>query len=239
MSQERTTLEIIAQTVEEAVAKGLGQLGLAESAVDVEVLDPGSRGLFGLGSRQARVRLTIKPEEKPAVLPAARSHNPERPPRQASAAPAKKIEPDLITHESRSVEGKEIKSGAGDNPDLQTAHQVVSDLLEKMKVRAHVNARYMEPSEADEPASILVDIEGDDLSILIGRRSETLNALQYISSLIIGKQMGKWVPLVIDVQGYRSRRDRQLRQMARRLADQVVQTGRRQTLEPCHPMNGD
>src|SRR5512133_1635751 len=60
MSEERTTLEIIAPTVEEAIGKGLADLGLPEEAVDIEVLDTGSRGLFGLGSRQARIRLTLK-----------------------------------------------------------------------------------------------------------------------------------------------------------------------------------
>jgi len=77
-----------------------------------------------------------------------------------------------------------------------------------------------------------VDIQGDDLSILIGKRSETLSALQYISSLIVGKELGRWTPMIIDVQGYRSRRERALRQLARRMADQAVATGRRQVLEP-------
>ena len=78
----------------------------------------------------------------------------------------------------------------------------------------------------------MVDVEGKDLSILIGRRSETLNALQYITGLIVSKELGRWVPLLIDIQGYRSRRERQLRQLGRRMADQAVQTGRKQTLEP-------
>jgi spoIIIJ-associated protein len=59
-----------------------------------------------------------------------------------------------------------------------------------------------------------------------------LNALQYITSLILGKELGHWVPLLIDVQGYRLRRERQLRQIARRMAEQTIHTGRRQTLEP-------
>ncbi|HOV05793.1 MAG TPA: R3H domain-containing nucleic acid-binding protein, partial [Anaerolineaceae bacterium] len=70
------------------------------------------------------------------------------------------------------------------------------------------------------------------LSILIGRRSETLNALQYITSLIVSKELNRWVPLMIDVQGYRNRRERQLRQLGRRMAEQAVQSGRKQTLEP-------
>jgi spoIIIJ-associated protein len=90
----------------------------------------------------------------------------------------------------------------------------------------------VQSEEAADEQAVLVDIQGDDLSILIGRRSETLNALQYLASLIVGKEVGHWVSLVIDVQGYRSRRERQLRQLARRMADQAIHTGRRQVLEP-------
>jgi spoIIIJ-associated protein len=70
------------------------------------------------------------------------------------------------------------------------------------------------------------------LSILIGRHAETLNALQYIASLIISKEIGRSIPLVVDVEGYRARRESQLRQLARRMAEQAVRTGRRQVLEP-------
>jgi spoIIIJ-associated protein len=109
---------------------------------------------------------------------------------------------------------------------------VLEGLLEKMKVRAKVEASYIEESEDRDEPVLLLDIIGDDLSILIGRRSETLDALQYITNLIVGKELGHWIPLVVDVQGYRTRRERQLRQLARRMADQAVQSGRRQLLEP-------
>ena len=101
-----------------------------------------------------------------------------------------------------------------------------------MKVFAQVTAHYTEPGEPGDERQVLVDINGDDLSILIGRRSETMNALQYIASLIVSKELEKWVPLVIDIQGYRARRTRQLQQLARRMAEQAVQSGKRQTLEP-------
>ena len=77
-----------------------------------------------------------------------------------------------------------------------------------------------------------MDIQGNDLAILIGRRAEILNALQYIVNLIVSKQVEHWVQIVIDVEGYRARRERQLRQMAQRMADQAIHTGRRQVLEP-------
>ena len=115
---------------------------------------------------------------------------------------------------------------------LNTSRDVVSELLEKMKVRARVTAEYGPADEARGRIPVRVNILGDDLSILIGRQAETLNALQYIASLIISKEIGQSIPLVVDVEGYRSRRENQLRQLARRMADQAIKTGRRQILEP-------
>ncbi len=77
-----------------------------------------------------------------------------------------------------------------------------------------------------------MDINGKDLSILIGRQAETLNALQYIASLIVGKELGHSLPLIVDVEGYRKRRQQQVRYLARRMAEQAVKTGKRQVLEP-------
>ena len=232
MSPERTTLEMIAPTIEEAVAKGLEQLNLAEDAVEVEVLDAGSRGLFGLGSRLARVRLVVKdansapavaeksaPTEAPAVEKAPR---PARKPRAAA-----KPEP-----ETQAVAGEAEEEELMEGDILYAARQVVEDLLEKMRIKATVTATMRKAEDAEDEDTIMVNIEGDDLSILIGKRSETLNALQYVASLIVGKRLNRWAPLMIDVQGYRARRERQLRVLARRMAEQAVHTGRRQVLEP-------
>jgi spoIIIJ-associated protein len=224
MSQEKTTLEIIAPSIEEAVAKGLSQLGLPREAVDIEVLDPGSRGLFGLGSRQARIRLSILTQGE-----------------QAKETDLVEDEDRLLIETSpveeifRSSEDTSETSHEtveGDENALQVAQQVIEELLEKMMVRATVTARYIQPQDSHDQPVILVDIQGNDLSILIGRRTETLNALQYISSLIVGKELGHWTPLMIDVQGYRVRRERSLRQLARRMAEQAIHTGRKQMLEP-------
>jgi spoIIIJ-associated protein len=115
---------------------------------------------------------------------------------------------------------------------LEIARDVVSELLEKMKVRAEVSAEYLPAEDSRSRVPVRVNVNGDDLSYLIGRQAETLNALQYISSLIINKEIGRSIPLIVDVEGYRSRRENQLRQLARRMADQAVATGRRQVLEP-------
>lgn len=204
MSAEQTNLEVIAPSVEEAVANGLAELGLPEEEVDVEILDSGSRGLFGIGGRQVRVRLTVK--ESKVILDL-----PQKPVNQVNFD--KKVDP-------------------GDQDEvLNQTEQVVSELLHKMKVTAQVSAHFGEEDEEGRQP-IFVDIRGSDLGILIGRKAEILNALQYIINLILGKRLERWVQVVVDVEGYRDRRERQLRQMANRMAEQAIKTGKRQYLEP-------
>jgi spoIIIJ-associated protein len=101
-----------------------------------------------------------------------------------------------------------------------------------MKVKARVSTSYGEADDLTGKTPILVDIHGDDLSILIGKRSETLNALQYVTRLIVSKVLGHALVISLDVEGFRSRREKQIRQLARRMAEQAVRTGRKQILEP-------
>lgn len=226
MSPENTTLEIIALSVEEAVSKGLSQLGLPEEAVEIEVLDTGSKGFLGLGTRQARVRLRIKEFTREA--PVKRQEVAEKPLRPRVKEKIDAPKPVV----RRTAEVTAPSDQAGDEQVLKIAEQVTGELLDKMHVRARLKAQIVPPADENDQALVLVEVQGDDLSILIGRRSETLNALQYITSLIVAKEAGKWVPLMIDVQGYRARRERQLRVLARRMAEQVVHTGKRSALEP-------
>lgn len=201
---ERTTLEVIAPSVEEALARGLDQLGVPKEMVDMEVLDEGSRGFLGLGSRQVRVRLSLKAaDETPNPVTAS----------EADTAAAPVLDESLLAY----------------------AEQVTSEMLGLMKVAAKVSAQYAKAPDAEGDLPMQIDIHGDDLSVLIGRRAETLNALQYLLALIISKQASHWVQVVVDVEGYRARRERQLRQLARRMADQVIRSGKRQLLEPMSP----
>lgn len=278
-----TSLEYIAANAEDAIKKGLNELNVTRNEVDIEILDNGSKGIFGIGARQARVRLTIKAdslrasiqkEETPAAAPAPAAApekaeaEPVKPAKPAKEAPvkeeaqpkpakkeAKPAAPKAPRKESKPaepapaekaekaekpsviIEEPEFPEGTGDDPvvneqTMQITANVVRDLLEKMHVNATIQSRIGEAADDVDGRVIMIDIQGDDLSFLIGRHSEVLHSLQYITSLIVGREVGHWVPLLIDVQGYRERRERQLRQMSIRMADQVVKTGRRISLEP-------
>ncbi|MCK5794709.1 MAG: protein jag [Anaerolineales bacterium] len=203
MKNNRATLEVIAQNVEEAIEKGLSDLGLTRDAVEIDVLDEGGSGILGFGSRQARVRISILGEGEG-----------EDQDLEETQTPVKEANPDET---------------------LNLVEEIVSELLDKMNLEATVEAKYGEKSDNLPHTPILVDISGNDLSILIGRRAKTLNALQYITRLILGKELEHGTPLSIDVEGYRERREQQVRQLARRVADQVADTKREQALEPMPP----
>jgi len=221
---QRTTLEVIAPTVEEAIAQGLTELGLTADAVSVEVLDAGNKGLFGLGKPQVRVRLTVNSAPAGGTIDVPMEEvakpKPERVETKMEPAPVKSSPPaqdDEVQPEHDAL--------------LDRTESVISKMLHLLDLQAQVSAHYG-PTERDGRRNIHVDIRGSDLSVLIGRRSETLSAFQYIASLIVGKEEQQFVQLTVDVEGYRDRREKQLIQMAKRMADQVSKSGRRQTLEP-------
>ncbi len=198
---KKTNLEVIAPSVDEAIFKGMTQLGVPREQLDFEVLDEGSKGFLGIGSRQVRLRLSIKGDDLTSTD-------------QTPSAPVEEKQPNLIEDDL-----------------LQFTTRTAIELLSKMKIQANVTAKYGE-ADGNNEMPVLVDITGDDLSVLIGRRAETLNALQYILALIVSKESNKWMQVIVDVEGYRVRRERQLRQLAVRMAEQAVRTGRRQLLEP-------
>ncbi len=224
MTKNKTTLEVIAPTVEEAIEKGLEQLGVKRKDVEVEVLDEGKRNLFRFASKQARIKLTILD----ASLETDKAAEAEE-----EIATVENDE-DLSFEEMFEAETSSNMTEPA-NLDLTDVEEVVKEtvleLLEKMDVQAGVSVQKVY-QEDEEREVIYVNIEGSDLSFLIGRRAETLNALQYITSLMVNKKLNQWIPLQLDIQNFRHRREIELQKLARRMAEQVISTGRRQCLEP-------
>ncbi len=224
----RMTLEVIAPTVEEAIEKGLDELGLETDDVEVEVMDEGKSNLFRFAARQARVKLTIKSAEQSAV----QSMDAFEP-----VFSGKEEEDDtefsLEFEQDEEIEEDLESSEQGLNYSIVKARvtEIVKKLLQLMKTDAVATVEVRNSDDNDRQI-ISVEIEGDDLSFLIGRHAETLNAIQYLISLMVSHEFNRWIPIQGDIQNYRSRRERELQKLARRLADQVVATGRKQTLEP-------
>ena len=124
---------------------------------------------------------------------------------------------------------------AGGLDDITVARRVLTELLEKMHVVAEVVTRQAEAVDAQDEKNgptLILDIRGDDLGMLIGRRGETLDNLQYLSRLLVAKQAGHYINLVIDVEGYKAHREQTLQQLAQRMAERVVTSHKPASLEP-------
>jgi len=214
------SIEISAPTVEDAVVKGLAQLGLPRDDVDVEVVDQGSKGLLGIGARDATVRLT--PRQKPVV-----------PSQPEAELIVETVVAEVQTEEPvKPPPSKEYKRSS--DQIAEVARQTLGELLEKMGMDCQVNIR-QETASGDEPPPLTLDIEGEDLDVLIGRQGDVLNALQYITRLIVSREVEHWVNLVVDVERYKQRRANSLRQLAANIADRVARTQQPVALEPMPP----
>jgi spoIIIJ-associated protein len=214
MSEMERTVKTTGAGVEEAIAAGLEELQVDQDAVDIEILDEGSRGVFGLGARDARVRLTIKPKPVPQ-------------PTVAQPAP--------LTAEPEAVEAAPEIDEA-EKSEAELARGALLELLTMMGIKdSRVDVRKAEAAPGERETPLVLDVRGPDVSVLIGHRGETLAALQRITRLIVGQETAGRTNLVIDVDGYKAQREESLRRLAERLAEQAVRTNRRVVLEPMPP----
>ncbi len=259
--EPRRSIEATGETIQAAIDKGLAELGAAPHEVIVEVLEEPSRGVFGLGAREAKVRLQLlitRPTAPPPAPPAPphpaaqpqqskrREERPPRPPRAERPQQQQKSAPSneayMEGHEDDSLPlpdtGEEIAESEI-TEEVRVAREVLSELLTKMSVEGHIAVRRIESTRENDrerdSAPWLLNITGRDLNALIGRRGETLASLQYITRLIASRQLQRRANVIIDVDGYKSRRSQMLRGLALRMADQVIEQKRSIALEPMPP----
>lgn len=302
--------ESSAKTIEEAISAGLDALGVAISDVDVQIIDEGSKGLFGLfGSRLAKVRLTVKEEEddllsltEEAPKPPRREPKPEAKPEPVKPAPAaeapakpepvksapvvpaetpaelpkpvqRKPRPPKEPKEPR--EPKEARLPKPKQPRAEKKPEKPAEAkpeeakplppkepprpLEKPVVTMIPDDQVDEASPAgkaqaflkelthlmgvdvqvavgnDQEGNVFVQMTGDTLGILIGRRGETLDALQYLTSLKVNRGQEGYTRVTLDTENYRAKREDTLIRLANRMANRAVKTGRKVSIEPMNP----
>ena len=238
MNSERL-IEVTGEDVEQAIESGLRQLGVGPNDVIVEVLEEPSRGMFGLGARPARVRLQLLIAPGPSAGEAAVTQPDFEPEPVAEAEPDEEIDDFEDDADADDAEDEGSRPDVFEGPldeDAEVGKVVLTELLEKMSVRAEVIVRRAQPDEEDDETPWLLDVSGSgDLNVLIGRRGETLASLQYITRLITSRELQRRANIVVDVDGYKSRRTSKLHDLARRMADQAVQKSQTMTLEPMPP----
>lgn len=242
------TVESSAKTMEEAVTLGLEKLGVSFSDVKIDILDEGSKGFLGiLGGKPVVVRLTVREDAEEDVLssitldsaekkPARRSEKPKakapekKPAKSESEKPAKQETP-KASKEPKPVKQEAPKAAqpAGDDASQEKARTFLADLTKLMGVEVSIDAH------RDDEGNVRVDMFGDTLGILIGRRGETLDALQYLTSLYVNRDKEEYTRVTLDTENYRAKREEALRRLANRMANRAVKTGRKVVMEPMNP----
>ena len=277
-------IEVTGKTVKDAIAKGVAELGCDSSDVDIQVIEMGSPGLFGMFGKPAKVRLTMKEskadldlempvfsldqpsgkrrdegkrKEKPAKADKpAKAENAEKP---AKAEPEEKPEEPVKTEEKprpekkKRREPKPQKAAETENAEpaevkvepvvtepfvatpeeqltdtAKSAREFLSGLTERMGVPAEIAV-----SETEEQLRMV--LSGENMSILIGRRGETLDAIQYLTSLNVNRTREDYLRVSLDTENYRAKREEALRKLAVRMAGRCKKSGRRVALEPMNP----
>jgi spoIIIJ-associated protein len=231
-SKRMTSVEIQAYSVEEAIRLALEQLGLPRDGVEIEVLSDAGPD----EDAEALVRVTAKgkasqPTPSGGAAAARRPPGPRRVPgdRPSSRGPAPR--PDRPSERT-------VNLDRVDSEEEMVVKEVVRELLTQMGIEADVVA-VDNPSTmavaAEDPPTIFIDILGRDLGLLIGRRGDNLSQIQYMVNLLCNKKIGEWTRVVVDVEGYRVRREESLVSLAERVARQVARTRRPMVLEPMPP----
>ena len=277
------SIEASGKTVKDAIAKGVAELGCDSADVDIQVLEMGSPGLFGMFGKPAKVRLTLKDSkadldlempvfsldqpsgkrreegrrkekparaEKPAKAESAekpvkaekdeKSEEPVRTEEKPRAEKKKRREPKPQKAAETESEPAEVKAEpvvvepfvATPEDQLtdtaKNAREFLSGLTERMGVPAEIAV-----SESEEQLRMV--LSGENMSILIGRRGETLDAIQYLTSLNVNRTREDYLRVSLDTENYRAKREEALRKLAVRMAGRCKKSGRRVALEPMNP----
>ena len=233
----RRSMEFSGRNIDEAIFHGLNEMGLTIDEVDVETVQKESKGLFGIGAKNAIVRLT---EREVPVVPdfeaeraAMHERKADRPKRESSERRERKPRGEK-KRESAEPREKEAKAPAiAYSEELAKENDAaifLSELLKKMNIEATVEA-------AETEDGLRLNIVSTTDGLLIGRRGETLDAIQYIVSLYVNKDRKEngYRRVSVDTEGYRRRREETLRRLARKNAAQVARSGRPVAMEPMNP----
>lgn len=227
--------------VDEAVRLALIDLNLTEDQVNVIVIEEPTKGFLGLGAKLAKVRVekktaASKAEEKkeekiPKYEPSLKSERPQKP--EYEKMPEKretKIDRPRQTGETTFESSFSVREKPADLVELKdhAAESFLNEITEKMGLSLQISVQGNE-------SCIYVEMDGKDSGTIIGKRGQTLDAIQYLTSLVVNKDKEKYQRVIVDAENYREKRERTLEQLANRLADKVIKSRKSVRLEPMNP----
>lgn len=245
------SIRVSARTLDDAITEALIQLGVTSDRVEYNVIEKGSAGFLGIGMKQAVIEAWRKeePKEEPVILEAVKEVIPEAAPAEPVKEPVKaekvkaeKVKTDKPKRERPAAEKKErhekkeepvIKEqrelAKVEDQTIQAVEQFVKDTLKAMNIEAEIS------SSVDEDGALCVDMKGSHMGILIGKRGQTLDSLQYLANRVANKHQSGYVRVKLDTENYRARREETLKHLAKNIAHKVKRNRRPVVLEPMNP----
>lgn len=202
--------------VETATALALEELKCSKDEVKITILEEPSRGFLGIGSKLAKVRVEKKSAETV---------------KEEKTEEFSKVEETSKTSEKEEPESFKKKLVRPENLEEIKEHAAL-DFLKETTEKMGLSLTFKAYADND---NLYIDIEGKDAGSIIGKRGQTLDAVQYLTSLVVNKKRDEYVRVVLDAENYRARREKTLQQLADRLADKVVKTRKSVRLEPMNP----
>ena len=226
-------ITVSAKTVEDALTEASIELGLASTDIDYEVIEKGSAGFLGIGAKQAVITAWKKVEEKPKKE------------KKSEKKVDKKVEKKVAEKvEEKPVEVKEVKETPVEEVEVpekeeklaevepqtkEACEKFLTDVLKSMDMEVKLT------SEIDEDGALSINMEGENMGILIGKRGQTLDSLQYLTNRVANKMQEGYVRVKLDTENYRERRKETLENLAKNIAHKVKRTKRAVSLEPMNP----
>lgn len=248
-------IEISAKTVDDAITKASIEIGTSSDNLDIKIVSEGSSGFFGFGSKPAIIKVCKKPEEVPEPKAREIVVKPEKYKKEIKKEFKKEQKKDFKEYKKEKIE---VQKNFNDHKEFKEYREPVKEVRREQEAAVRSEAEIEEIKQAsgkflkdvfaamDIPAEITieydnvngnlnVDFTGDDMGILIGKRGQTLDSLQYITSLVVNKGSEGYIRVKLDTENYRNRRKDTLENLSRNIAYRVRKTRKPVSLEPMNP----
>ena len=239
------SIRVSAKTVDDAITEALIQLGVTSDRLEYEVIEKGSAGFLGIGMKQAVIEARRKPEPKPEPLEMSFKLEKEEPVKEEK----KEVRKEKPAYKKKERTEKKVKEEPKQKAEVKEEEpkreEVVLAEVQDVTIKAveeflknTLNAMDMQVeivSSIDEDGALCVDMSGEHMGILIGKRGQTLDALQYLANRVANKHQEGYVRVKLDTENYRARREETLKHLAKNIAHKVKRTRRPVALEPMNP----
>lgn len=246
----KSNIRVSAKTLDDAITEAMIQLGVTSDRIEYNVIEKGSAGFLGIGMKQAVIEAWKKEDkEEEAFLkaveetiretPVTEDFSTEDDVKEESASVKEeivreeKVEKEEAPEKEKKAEQTSVKKrehlGKVEDETIKYVEQFVKDTLKAMNMEVRIT------SSIDEDGALYVDMKGDNMGILIGKRGQTLDSLQYLANRVANKHQSDYVRVKLDTENYRARREETLKHLAKNIAHKVKRNRRPVILEPMNP----